>query len=452
VLILYFVAPTRLKNAILLVSSIIFYAWGEPMYCILMMGIVVLGYFAAIKIEGTRGTYKARIWMLSSVVIDLSCLAFFKYSNFFIENINRVTLFSIPLLKITLPLGISFYTFQILSYVVDVYRDEVPANRSLINLMTYAMLFPQLIAGPIVRYIDVDKELTSRKHEITVIYSGIRRFILGLAKKVLIANTMGELINQFQASKDVSILFYWIFGIAYTLQIYFDFSGYSDMAIGLGRIFGFQFMENFNYPYISKSITEFWRRWHISLSTWFRDYVYIPLGGNRVSIRRQVFNILVVWLLTGLWHGAAWNFILWGLFYGVLLLLEKFILRNIINKIPSIIAHAYVLLAVIIGFVLFHAESLQQALNDLGSMFGFHGLPFGSYETMYYLKSYGITLFIGIIGSTPYMNKIYERIMNSKSGQKVLVVLEPIMLAMMFLVITGYLVDGSFNPFLYFRF
>jgi alginate O-acetyltransferase complex protein AlgI len=452
VLILYIVTPTKLKNLVLLVASITFYAWGEPAYCILMIALVTQSYLFARAIEKELGTRKAKVLMIASVVLCLGCLAYFKYSNFFIENVNSMFHVSIPVLQIALPLGISFYTFQVLSYVVDVYKGVVPANKSFINLLTYAILFPQLIAGPIVRYMDVENQLINRKHEITVIYSGIRRFVVGLAKKVLIANQLGELVNHFQESKEQSVLFYWIFGIAYTLQIYYDFSGYSDMAIGLGRMFGFHFMENFNYPYIAKSITEFWRRWHISLSTWFRDYVYIPLGGNRVSKRRQIFNLFLVWILTGFWHGAAWNFIVWGFLYFVLLSLEKFILNKVIHSIPPILSHVYVMLAVILGFVIFHASSLNQALHDIGNMFGFYGLSFTSLETNYYILSYGIILILAVIGSMPFIKKIYELLLGVKSMNWMIAFLEPVILCIIILVITGYLVDGSFNPFLYFRF
>jgi alginate O-acetyltransferase complex protein AlgI len=417
-----------------------------------MVGLIVQGFIISHKVEANKGKNKAKIWMSLSVVICLGSLGFFKYYNFFIENINNATNLSLPFLQLALPLGISFYIFQVLSYVIDVYLGRTTANRSLLQFMTYATLFPQLIAGPIVRYSDVEYQLQHRKHDVSMVYSGLRRFIIGLGKKVLIANALGELCSQFRETNNQSVLFYWMYGIAFTFQIYYDFSGYSDMAIGLGRIFGFQFIENFNYPYVSKSITEFWRRWHISLSSWFRDYVYIPLGGNRVSKKRQIFNIFVVWILTGFWHGAAWNFIFWGLFYAILLILEKFILIKYIKKIPPVFAHIYVMVGIIAGFVLFNAETMEIAYIDLIRMFGLKGLPLFSVESIYYLKSYGVTFLMAILGSTPYVRNIYHRFSNSSKGVKFSMILEPIGLMCLLLVITGYLVDGSFNPFLYFRF
>lgn len=452
VLLLYFIVPFRHKNTVLLIASLIFYAWGEPVYCILMILSILQGYFIGLRIESLGNKKEAGIWMVSSVVISLGVLGFFKYFDFFADNINKATHLSLPLLRVALPMGISFYTFHIMSYTIDVYRKKIKAEKSLPAFMTYATLFPQLVAGPIVRYADIARQLHERTHSLSQCYLGSRRFMTGLAKKVLLANSFGVLVSQFRDSDDKSVLFYWLYAICYTLQIYYDFSGYSDMAIGLGKIFGFEFLENFNYPYIAKSITEFWRRWHISLSSWFRDYVYIPLGGNRVSKPRQILNLLIVWMLTGFWHGAAWNFILWGLYFAVLLILEKFCFSRWKGKTPIFFSHVYVMVLVIISFVLFNADSLSQAAGDIGGMFGLGGIPAVSVEALYYLRSYGVLLLIGIIGSTPLMGRLYQHITEKKAGGSLAVIAEPAALVCLLLVITGYLVDGSFNPFLYFRF
>ena len=332
VLLLYFLAPKRLKNAVLLLASLVFYAWGEPIYVLLMAGSIASGYVLGLLIEKFRAMPLGKLFLIVSVAISLGLLGYFKYVDFFISNFNAVFGLSVPLLRIALPIGISFYTFQLLSYTIDVYRGTVAAQRNFITLAAYIAMFPQLIAGPIVRYSDVAAQLKSRTHSFEKIALGIRRFILGLAKKILIANALGELCDIFRVSGDQSVLFYWLYAIAFTLHIYFDFSGYSDMAIGLGKVFGFDFPENFRFPYISASITEFWRRWHISLGSWFRDYVYIPLGGNRVGKAKWLRNILVVWLLTGFWHGAAWNFIVWGLLFAVLLVVEKLWLQKPLQK------------------------------------------------------------------------------------------------------------------------
>jgi alginate O-acetyltransferase complex protein AlgI len=448
----YFLVPFRYKNTVLLIASLIFYAWGEPVYCILMLLSILQGYFIGLKIESIRDSRKAKVLLAVSIVISLSILGFFKYFDFFIENVNKITQLSLPFLRIALPMGISFYTFHIMSYTIDVYRGKVKAERNILAFMTYATLFPQLVAGPIVRYADIARQLHEREHSLSQCYLGSRRFVTGLSKKVLLANSFGVLCSQFRDSADKSVLFYWIYAIAYTLQIYYDFSGYSDMAIGLGKIFGFQFIENFNYPYISKSITEFWRRWHISLSSWFRDYVYIPLGGNRVSKLKHVRNILIVWMLTGFWHGAAWNFILWGLYFAILLILEKYCFPGWAEKGNAVLSHFYVMVLVLISFVLFHAGSLSQAGSDIGSMFGLSSLPLVSGETMYYLSSYRVLLLIGIIGSTPLCKVLFEKYTQKGKGATLAVMLEPLVLCGLLLVITGYLVDGSFNPFLYFRF
>lgn len=451
VLILYFVVPKCLKNTVLLLSSLVFYAWGEPKYVLLMAVSITLGYVFGLLIEIWRGTKLSKLFLILSIVTSLGLLGYFKYADFFIANFNAATGLSVPLLKIALPIGISFYTFQILSYTVDVYRGEVKAQRNYISLAAYVALFPQLIAGPIVRYSDIAAQLESRTHSFSNVALGTRRFILGLAKKVLIANALGELCDIFKESNDKSVLFFWLYAIAFTLHIYFDFSGYSDMAIGLGKIFGFDFLENFDYPYISGSITEFWRRWHMSLGSWFRDYVYIPLGGNRVSKARWFLNIFIVWMLTGFWHGAAWNFIVWGLFFAILLIIEKLWLLKPLKK-SKVLNHIYVMFFVIISFVIFNAADMKEAFSYIGGMFGAGGIPFISEEWLYYLRSYGVVLIVAIIGATPLVKKLILSVKKKSTGEKIMNIAEPIMLVALLLVITAYLVDGSFNPFLYFRF
>lgn len=442
VLVLYFLVPRHFKNIILLISSLFFYAWGEPRLVLLMSATIVIGYVLGILME--RDAKRKKLYLVIALLCFLGALGYFKYSDFFIDNINRVTGLSIPLLRIGLPIGISFYTFQILSYNIDVYRGDVKAQKNLLHLATYISMFPQLIAGPIVRYKDVAVQLETREHSIDKVAQGIRRFVFGLSKKILIANVLGEIYETFRASNDKSVLFYWMYAIAFSLHIYFDFSGYSDMAIGLGKIFGFDFMENFNYPYVSKSITEFWRRWHISLGNWFRDYVYIPLGGSRVKVGRHLFNILVVWMLTGFWHGAAWNFIIWGLYFAVLLVIEKtFLLKHLEHS--KVLSHVYVLFAVVISFVIFNATSLPQVLTDIGGLFGKGNLPLVSAEAIYYLRSYAVVFVLAIFGATPIPKKFVSK-------WKIPQYVEPIILLLLLVVITAYLVDGSFNPFLYFRF
>ena len=446
VLILYFLVPKSLKNAVLLIFSLVFYAWGEPVYVFMMIGTILLFFFCGIAISKSKTPKGRKLWLVISVVVSLSLLAVFKYADFLVSNVNGLLGTNIPLLKLALPIGISFYTFQCLSYTVDVYRGNAQVQKNVVSFGAYVSLFPQLIAGPIVRYVDVARELDNRTHSWENIRLGLRRFLIGLGKKILIANQLGELTNLFRASGEKSVLFYWIYAIAFALHIYFDFSGYSDMAIGLGRVFGFHFIENFNYPYMSKSIAEFWRRWHMSLGSWFRDYVYIPLGGNRVSKSRWVFNTLVVWMLTGLWHGAAWNFILWGLLYAAFLLLEKFVPQ--LQKLPDALRRSYTLLIVVLGFVLFNAVDLSQAISDIGGMFGFLNVPFVNGETLYFLKSYALLFIVALIGSTPAVKHFAGKLEGKKTG----FVLETVLMIALLLVCTAYLVDGSFNPFLYFRF
>ena len=448
---LYLAAPRKLKNAVLLLASLVFYAWGEQRLVLLFAATILLGWLLGLLIERFRGKVWSRVFLWLSVLTTLGLLGYFKYADFFIESLNSAFGLSLPLLRVALPIGISFYTFQLLSYTVDVYRGDVAAQKNIIDFAAYVAMFPQLIAGPIVRYSDIAGQLTERKHSLDKIASGIRRFVVGLGKKVLIANVLGQLCTQFRQTAQPSVLFHWLYAVAFMLQIYFDFSGYSDMAIGLGRLFGFDFPENFNYPYISKSITEFWRRWHMTLGSWFRDYVYIPLGGNRRGIGRQLFNILVVWMLTGLWHGAAWNFVLWGVFYALLLTAEKLGLKKVLDA-HGALGHVYVLLAVLLGFVLFNADSLGQAGQDIVGMFAFGKLPLFSAEAVYYLRSYGVVLLLAVIGAT----SLPKRAIAALSGNRVLSrgwnVLEPLLLTGLLVVVTAYLVDGSFNPFLYFRF
>lgn len=442
VLLTYFLTPTKYKNIILFISSLFFYAWGEPTYIILMLVSISVGYFFALGMN--RFSKYRKIIFILSLVITLGFLFVFKYTNFFITNLNALLHVSIPLAKISLPIGISFYTFQIVSYLIDVYRNEVQEQKSFLHLATYISLFPQLIAGPIVRYKDVALELEHRTHSFDKVYEGIRRFMLGLGKKILIANTMGAFVVSATSLSDKSILLYWMLAIAIGFQIYFDFSGYSDMAIGLGKIFGFHFMENFNYPFIADSITDFWRRWHISLGSWFRDYVYIPLGGSRCSKARGLFNIFVVWFLTGFWHGAEWNFILWGLFFWVVLMFEKrFLLSSL--KDHKVIAHIYVIFLVLISFIIFNSTSLGEIVISVKSMLGMNHLPLYNLSSLYYIRSYIVVFIIAMIGSTPLMKKLVQKIKWS-------IYLEPLLWIVLLVVCSAYLIDGSFNPFLYFRF
>ena len=444
----YLIAPRKAKNVVLLFFSLLFYWWGEPKYTILMLFTITFCYAAGRLIENKNGTRVGRVLLSVSVAVPLGLLAIFKYADFFLGSVNSLTGADIPLLKLALPIGISFYTFQALSYVVDVYRGDTPAQKSWINLATYVVLFPQLIAGPIVRYTTVAEDLSTRKHSLENTALGIRRFIIGLGKKVLIANLLGSLCTAYRDSADPSVLFSWMYAISFSLQIYFDFSAYSDMAIGIGKILGFRFLENFYYPYISKSITVFWRRWHISLGSWFRDYVYIPLGGNRVKPIRQIFNIMVVWCLTGFWHGAGWTFMSWGLYFGIFLIIEKLFLKKYLEKAPSFLQHFYVVFLVVISFVLFNADNFTMAFSDLKIMFGAADLPLYTADTLYALRSYGVLLILSFIGATPLVRNLARKI----ESTKISTILEPIVVAAILIVSTAYLVDGSFNPFLYFRF
>lgn len=447
-LLLYFAAPRRMKNAVLLLCSLVFYGWGEPKYLLLMLFSIAQGYLFGLLIEKYRGKTRSTVFFWLSVSLSLLLLAYFKYADFFLDSFRAVTGLPVPALQIALPIGISFYTFQILSYVVDVRRGDASAQKNPIDLAAYIAMFPQLIAGPIVRYTDVAAQLRTRTHTRAGTAAGTRRFVLGLAKKILIANVLGQLVQQFQTAQDPDTLFHWLYAVGFMLQIYFDFSAYSDMAIGLGAIFGFTFPENFNYPYCSASITEFWRRWHISLGSWFRDYVYIPLGGSRVGKWKLLRNLLLVWAATGLWHGAAWNFVLWGLFYAVLLIAEKFALLPKLQKHPAL-GRVYTLLFVLLGFVLFDAPSLSAAASRIAGLFGSAG---AGVESLYYLRSYAVVLLLAVLGATPLPKRLLARLRKNRVCGVLLDVLEPIVLVALLALCTAYLIDGSFNPFLYFRF
>ena len=452
VLLVYYAVPKSWRNHVLLAASLLFYFVGEPIYVTLLIVSSLSDFFHSLYIEKHRGTAKAKRALISSIVINLGMLAFFKYTDFLIGSVNGLLGTAIPLTGVELPIGISFFTFQTMSYTIDVYRGEAKAERNLATMATFVCLFPQLVAGPIVRYVDVDRELHERYITLDGLYRGAVRFAVGLGKKVLIANAMGEFCASFRAADEPSVVFYWVYAAAYALQIYFDFSGYSDMAIGLGRLFGFDFPENFNYPFISGTITEFWRRWHMTLGGWFRDYLYIPLGGNRVSKGRWIINTAIVWAATGLWHGASWNFLLWGVYFGVLLVLEKLVWGGWLKKLNGFWRRVYTLPILLISFLIFNAVGEGQLMADLKGMFGLSGLPAWSFETGYFLRSYAILLLTAVIGATPVPKKAWERVAASRAGAYVGLVAEPVFVLLMLLIGTAYLVDGSFNPFLYFRF
>lgn len=449
-IIIYFITPKKYKNIILLIASLLFYFYGEPKYVFLMIAEIIIAYIGAILIDKYKN--QSKNILITTLFIHVFLLIIFKYTDFIIQTINDISNANIKLLNIALPIGISFYTFQIISYIIDVYNGKVNVQKNIIKLATYVSLFPQLVAGPIVRYQTVEKELDDRVHSFNNFAYGIRRFTIGLAKKVLIANALGELCSKTFLADEKTVVFFWIFGISYMLQLYFDFSAYSDMAIGLGRIFGFHFPENFNYPYISKSITEFWRRWHISLSTWFRDYVYIPLGGNREGKYKQIRNILIVWLLTGIWHGANWTFLIWGLLFGIILIIEKIWLNKFMEKLPSFIRRIYVLFIVMILFIIFNSDNMSVALTNIKGLFGMNGEAFVNDYTLHYLKSYLPVLIIALLGSTPFIKILIDKLRKNKYVNNIINILEPILIVVILVVVTSYLIDNSYNPFLYFRF
>ena len=451
-LVLYFVSKDKYKNIILLLASLFFYFYGEPKYTVLMLISAFSAYIHGILIEKFREKGYSKLFLVSGLVVSLGILIVFKYMDFIIKNINYISNSNIKLLRLVLPIGISFYTFQGLRYIVDVYKKDAKVCRSFVDFATYVCLFPQLIAGPIVRYTTIEDELKNRTHSFDKFAYGVNRFVVGLAKKVILANNLGMIVDIMTKSNEKSVLSYWMVAIFFSLQIYYDFSGYSDMAIGLGRMFGFDFLENFNYPFISKSIKEFWRRWHISLSSFFRDYVYIPLGGNRVSRGRWIFNLLIVWSLTGLWHGDSWNFILWGLYFALLLIIENLFLQNILSKLPALIQHIYAKFFIIISFVIFNNENIKDLWSSLYNMFNFRWLDLYNDFSTYYLKSYTVLLIVSMIGATPILKNIIQKINKNVTGQKVISTINSILNIVLLVVVTAYLIDGSFNPFLYFRF
>ena len=454
VLLAYFLVPKKFKNVVILIASLIFYAWGEPIYIVLMVFSILFNYLSGLEIDDCKergDVLKGKIAFWMAVGVNLGILGFFKYAGFFVENLNRILPFDISMPALALPIGISFYTFQTLSYIIDVYKGNVKVQKNVINFGTYISMFPQLIAGPIVRYADVEGQLVERKVTLTKFGEGTAWFLRGLAKKVLLANNIGMLFDAVQAmgAGNISMLTAWLGCAAYTFQIYFDFSGYSDMAIGLGKMFGFTFMKNFDYPYTSSSITEFWRRWHISLGTWFREYVYIPLGGNRVSIKRNILNICIVWMLTGLWHGAAWNFIFWGVYYGALLLLEKFVLKDVLAKTPGTVKHIYTMILVMIGWVFFFSPTLGSAFQYVGAMFGIGATGIIDRTAVYYLSNYFILFLLMILCSVPYTYKRFRRLaVRGNVGRVVMLAVYVVL----FILSTAYLVNATYNPFLYFRF
>lgn len=445
-LLIYFIIPSKFRNIVLLIFSLFFYFYGEPKYIWVLILSCVINYIFGLMVEKFK---KKRLLLVISIIFNLGLLCYFKYTNFFIDNINNLFRSNISPLYIVMPIGISFFTFQTMSYVIDVYKGEVRAEKNLLSFATYVCLFPQLVAGPIVRYKTVNQELKTRKVTFSLFSEGVKRFVIGLSKKVLIANVIGEMCNTLLNLPNLSVLTYILVSIGFTIQIYFDFSGYSDMAIGLGKMLGFNFLENFNYPLIASSITDFWRRWHISLSSFLRDYVYIPLGGNRVSKLKFIRNIATTWLLTGFWHGAAWNFILWGLFFAVFLLIEKFFLKDFLSK-HKIFGHIYTLFLVVISFIIFNADSLNYITLFLKNLFGLNHLPFSNAETLYYLKSYLVILIISIFASTPILKTVVNKLKNKY--HMLIDILEVIIILSLLFVVTAFLIDASFNPFLYFRF
>jgi len=445
----YFVVPERFRNAVLLVASLIFYAWGEPVYIVLMLVSITVNYVLALVIARTDDPARARAALITAIVVSLGLLGFFKYADLVVGTINGLVGSSLPAPSLPLPIGISFYTFQIISYTIDVYRGDAPVQRRWPTLALYISLFPQLIAGPIVRYKTIAEQLLDRRTRLEDFADGVARFSVGLAKKVLIANNVGLVWSGALDTAQPSVLLAWVGLIAFALQIYFDFSGYSDMAIGLGRMFGFTYPENFTHPYISQTVTEFWRRWHMTLGQWFRDYLYIPMGGNRVPYLVWVRNVLVVWFLTGLWHGAAWNFALWGVYFGVLMIAEKAFLRDLLYRAPRFVRHAYLLFAVLLSWTLFELGSVGDISRYLSAMFGLAAIPFANAEAIYALRSNLVLFTVAIVASMPILAWLKQRLGERSS---VRVVAAPVLQGVLLVVSWAYLVDSSFNPFLYFRF
>lgn len=451
VFLFYFIVPKNTKNSVLLIFSIIFYLFGGPKYLLLLMSVVLINYTGAIIINKSENK---KLFLIITITLNLLILFYFKYTGFFLENINSLLGLSIKIPKIILPIGISFYTFQAMSYTIDVYRKKVKLQKNFLTLLLYVSLFPQLVAGPIVRYETIEKELKMRRTTFNDVEYGIRRFILGLAKKVIIANQLGLLADTIFTSNNLTFIIAFLGGLSYMFQIYFDFSAYSDMAIGIGRIFGFKFLENFNFPYISKSITEFWRRWHISLSSWFKDYVYIPLGGNKKGIKRQIINMLIVWLLTGFWHGAEWNFIIWGLYYFIFLVLEKYVLRNILKKLPSFILHIYTLFIIYMGWIIFRCDNLSKLSSYLKSLFTFKIDSISLSQLSVYIESYWMYFILAFIFQMPVYYKIIEYIDKIKNQRikTCLIILHYLFLIGTFIVTIMFIAHAGYNPFIYFRF
>lgn len=447
----YFLVPRRCKNVVLFAFSLLFYSWGEPIYVVLMLFSTVLDYTCGLMVDRHRGKRGAKIALIVSMCVNIGLLGVFKYSDFFISNLNALTGLAIPQPNLLLPIGISFYTFQTMSYTIDVYRGDAKVQKNILSFGAYVSLFPQLIAGPIVRYQTIADQIDNRVHSFELFGDGVKRFVCGLGKKVLLANNIGliwKTVSELPGNQ-LTVVGSWLGIIAFGLQLYFDFSGYSDMAIGLGKMLGFRFLENFDHPYISKSITEFWRRWHISLGTWFRDYVYIPLGGNRRGLGIQLRNIAIVWLLTGFWHGASWNYVLWGVFYGVLLIIEKFFLLKHLKRAPAALGHIYTLFFVLMGWVLFAIEDMGQLGSYLKTMFG--GAAFCNQNTLYLLVTSAPLLLAGVFASTSIASKLYQRI-NKRCKALPMALVDCSGVAAVLLLSTAYLISSSYNPFLYFRF
>ena len=450
-LIIYYLVPFKIKNIILLIFSLIFYAWGEPIYILLMVFSSIVDYTNGLMLKKTENKRKRKLILIESLIVNLGLLGFFKYSDFFIENINTLLNLNIKALNLPLPIGISFYTFQTMSYTIDVYRKEVKPEKNFLNFMAYVSMFPQLIAGPIVRYETIHQELQQREISITNFSNGFIRFLEGLFKKVLIANTLGALFLEISTNfVTYSSLTLFLGLLAFSFQIYFDFSGYSDMAIGMGKMLGFNYLENFNYPYISKSITEFWRRWHISLSSFFRDYIYIPLGGSRCSTAKNIRNITIVWLLTGFWHGASWNFILWGVYFGIILLIEKFVLKNFLEKLPNILKHTYSIILILIGWLIFAFEDMTILQNFTSRLFGINN-NFIANDFIFFFKNYFVVFVLAIIFSTPISKLVENKIKKSKRKGFYYAIMF-ISYLLLFIITISFLVSDTYNPFLYFRF
>lgn len=451
VLLFYFIAPNKLKNYVLLLFSIIFYLFGGPKYLLILITVVLIDYVGAILIEKTN---KRKLFFILTITLNVLVLVYFKYTGFFLQNINSLFNLNIKIPRIILPIGISFYTFQAMSYVIDVYRKKVKLQKNFFTLLLYVSLFPQLVAGPIVRYETIEKALKNRKTTFDDFCYGVERFILGFSKKIIIANQMGKLADTIFVLPIIDSPIAFLGGLAYMFQIYFDFSAYSDMAIGMGRMFGFKFLENFDFPYISKSITEFWRRWHISLSTWFKDYIYIPLGGNRKGVKRQIINMFIVWALTGFWHGAEWNFIIWGIYYFIFLVLEKYVLKDLLDKAPSILSHLYTLIIVYIGWIIFRCDNINDLINFFKSLFSFNITTISLNELSVYLETYWVYFILAIAFQMPLYKMVIKKIDNvkNKKTKNLLISLHYLFLIGIFIISIMFLAYSSYNPFIYFRF